>query len=566
MQPEQAAASGSAPSAVVGRVSFVSGSQIAVRFPPGGQAGTSVRTFLAIGTEGSLAIGIVAELAADQTADGHEGAVTGRVDLLGEIAAGSFRRGVSLYPAIGNAVLPLGASELHAVFDAAGRDLIDIGSLHQDAAIPALVSLDDMLLKHFAIFGSTGAGKSSGVAVILRQILERRRDLRVVVLDPHNEYGSCFGKAARVLGPAEVRLPFWLFRFEEFVEVVFGRRTDMQAEIALLSELVPIAKAEYSRGRGPATVATYRQVNVQAPAYTVDFPVPYSMDDLLALIQSRAGKLENGDVALRYQRLRAQLETARNNSRYAFMFDESCGDAMAGILSELLSLGGERSMTVLQLAGFPVEVLDAVVSVVFRLVFEIGVWSDGAVPIQLVCEEAHRYVHADRAVGFRPARDGLARIAKEGRKYCVSLGVVTQRPAELDPTLISQCSSIFAMRLANEEDQRSVRAAVSDAASRLLGFLPSLGVREALAFGEAVPMAMRLRFGELPPDAVPHSHVVRSRFDPRTSEDLAAAVVARWRGTGLTAVPAREKPFPSGAGRPRPALALGTAPLLGSRV
>ena len=141
-------------------------------------------------------------------------------------------------------------------------------------------------------------------------------------------------------------------------------------------------------------------------------------------------------------------------------------------------------MTIMQLAGFPAEVVDSVVSVLCRMAFDFGMWSDGAFPLLFVCEEAHRYASADRTIGFGPTRKALSRIAKEGRKYGVFLGLVTQRPAELDSTIISQCSTLFAMRMANERDQAIVRSAVSDAAatSRLRA---SLGPR-GLAFGEGV--------------------------------------------------------------------------------
>jgi hypothetical protein len=190
-------------------------------------------------------------------------------------------------------------------------------------------------------------------------------------------------------------------------------------------------------------------------------------------------------------------------------------------------------MTVMQLAGFPAEVFDAIVSVLFRLAFEFGLWSDGALPLLIVCEEAHNYANADRTIGFRPAREAVSRIAKEGRKYGVFLGLVTQRPAQLDRTLISQCSTVFAMRMANEDDQRIVQAAVSDPANRLLGFLASLGTREALAFGAGLPVATRLRFDELPDECIPKSEAVwGGGIESGTGVDrnLVAAVVARWRG------------------------------------
>src|SRR5262249_45775034 len=191
-------------------------------------------------------------------------------------------------------------------------------------------------------------------------------------------------------------------------------------------------------------------------------------------------------TAARYQRLIMRINSVRKNPRYAFIFDEAhaAADSMVDVLCQLLRLQeSERLMSIVQLAGFPAEMFDALVSVLFRLAFEFGLWSDGALPLLMVCEEAHQYANSDRSVGFQPARDALSRIAKEGRKYGVFLGLVTQRPAQIDPTLVSQCSTVFAMRMGNEADQRIVRSTVSDPGDRLLGFLPALGTREALAFG-----------------------------------------------------------------------------------
>ena len=129
-------------------------------------------------------------------------------------------------------------------------------------------------------------------------------------------------------------------------------------------------------------------------------------------------------------------------------------------------------MTIMQLAGFPAEVVDCVVSVLCRMAFDFGLWSDGVSPLLFVCEEAHRYASADRNIGFGPTRKAVTRIAKEGRKYGVYLGLVTQRPAELDATIISQCNTLFAMRLANDRDQALLRSAVSDAAANLLSSCP----------------------------------------------------------------------------------------------
>jgi hypothetical protein len=182
-------------------------------------------------------------------------------------------------------------------------------------------------------------------------------------------------------------------------------------------------------------------------------------------------------------------------------------------------------------------VVDCVVSVLCRMAFEFGLWSDGAFPLLVVCEEAHRYAPADRTLGFGPTRKAISRIAKEGRKYGVYLGLMTQRPAELDATIISQCSTLFAMRMANDRDQAIVRAAVSDAAGSLLGFLPSLGSREVFAFGEGVALPTRLRFRELAEERIPRSEAVgRSRMEtaPAADPDYIASIVERWRGAMIS--------------------------------
>jgi len=190
-------------------------------------------------------------------------------------------------------------------------------------------------------------------------------------------------------------------------------------------------------------------------------------------------------------------------------------------------------MTVMQLAGFPAEVVDSVVSVVCRMAFDFGLWSDGVSPLLFVCEEAHRYASADRSIGFGPTRKAISRIAKEGRKYGIYLGLITQRPAELDATIISQCNTLFTMRLANERDQSLLRSAVSDAAANLLSFVPSLGTREVLAFGEGVALPTRLRFKEVPLHQLPRSEAtiatVRS-VNAGHDMQFVSAVLERWRG------------------------------------
>jgi DNA helicase HerA-like ATPase len=393
-----------------------------------------------------------------------------------------------------------------------------------------------LVSKHFAIVGGTGAGKSTGLALILRKIVAARGDLRMLLIDAHNEYGGCFGDRAHVVGTGNLKLPFWLFNFDEIAQIIFGERASGEQEVVLLAELIPQAKAEYARSRS-ALRPSYRQAEQDGSSCTVDTPVPYRIEKLIALAESRMGKLENGAVAVHYQRLLMRINAVRRNPRYSFIFDDADdgADTMVDVLSQLLRLkDDDQPVAIVQLAGFPAETMEVIVSVLFRLAFDFGVWSDGLSPLLIVCEEAHNYANVDRKVGFQATRDGLSRIAKEGRKHGVFLGLVTQRPHQLDATLISQCSTVFAMRLGHEDDQKIIRAAVSDSASRLLAFLPSLGTREALAIGAGVPTVMRLRFAELAEEFLPRSQAVwGTKFDSAKSIDQQSivAIVARWRGT-----------------------------------
>jgi hypothetical protein len=328
-------------------------------------------------------------------------------------------------------------------------------------------------------------------------------------------------------------LPFWLFNFEEMVDVFFGGRPGLEDEVDILAEVIPLAKTSYLRHRGSAIV---KKLDPKTSGYTVDTPVPYRLADLVNLLDERMGKLENRSSRMTYHRLITRIETIGNDPRFAFMFENANvgGDTMAEVLAQLFRLPPNgKPMTIMQLAGFPSEVVDAVVSVICRMAFDFGLWSDGAAPMLFVCEEAHRYASADRSIGFGPTRRSISRIAKEGRKYGIFIGLVSQRPAELDATILSQCSTLFAMRMTNDRDQALVRSAVTDTATNLLAFLPSLGTREVFAFGEGVALPMRLKFRRLPLHLLPKSDVVGA-----ASEDVAAAinpdfiasVLERWRG------------------------------------
>jgi DNA helicase HerA-like ATPase len=520
----------------------------------------TVGKFLGIRVGNSLLVGVVTDvsLRTEPVPREQDYITVAALDIIGEILdldgpMARFKRGVADYPAIGDPVTFIGSRELKLIFNISGSSVVDIGHLQQDASVGAYVDVDDMLSKHFAVLGTTGVGKSSGVALILRQILEARPDLRILVLDVHNEYRPCFGAKAQVLSPRNMKLPFWLFNFEEIVDIFFGARPGLEEEVDLLSEVIPLAKAGYATlsvtpGRLPIKRAEAGNIR-----YTVDIPMPYRIADLLSHLDTRMGKLENRSSRMIYHRLMARIEAVSNDPRYAFMFESANvgGDTMAEVLGSIFRQPANGvPMTIMQLAGFPSEVVDAVVSVLCRMAFDLGLWSNGANPLLVLCEEAHRYMSADRSLGFGPTRRAISRIAKEGRKYGVYLGLVTQRPAELDPTILSQCSTLFAMRMTNDRDQALLRSAVSDTAANLLSFLPTLAMGEMFAFGEGVALPTRLRFKELPAALLPKSEPVNSDAADTGGDEASqgglASVVARWRGVTGRARPEPKEPLESG--------------------
>lgn len=542
----------------LGHVVSCRGSEARVGLPapsPAGEQRATVGKFVAIHSGASVLVGMIAEVTAtdrDQGAASQYGAIA-RVDLMGEIVrdaggAARFERGLREYPAIGDAIELIQRRDLQLVYSSLKCRSINIGQLHQDPSIPAYVDVDNLLAKHFAVLGSTGVGKSSGVAVILSEVLRARPDVRILLLDVHNEYGRSFGDDATVIGAKELKLPFWLLNFEEIIDVIYAGKPSVAEEVEILAELIPIARGMYQAYKTGAERVGLARRPAKSLGFSPDTPAPYLMQDLLTLIDERMGKLENRTSRMVHHRLMMRIEGIHNDPRYAFLFENANvgGDTMAVVLSQLFQLEQEkRGITVLKLASLPGEVIDAVVCVTARLAFEFGLWSDGEMPLLLVCEEAHRFAAADYGVGFAPARRALSRIAKEGRKYGVYLGLVTQRPAELDPTIISQCSTLFIMRMANDEDHSMMRSATSDAAANLLSFVASLGTGEVVGIGEGMPLSARFSFNTLPQELLPRSEAgageLRTGID---RSELVKQAIERWRRATMSQTRTQEAETP----------------------
>jgi uncharacterized protein len=453
-------------------------------------------------------------------------------DLLGEIVPSDegpsrFRRGVTRHPISGTAVVAATDADLTTIFAPASRSNVRIGTLHHDAGQPAFVLVNELLRKHFAVLGTTGSGKSCAVTLLLSAICSDYPMAHVLLIDPHNEYGRAFGKIAEVINIDNLQLPFWLFDLEEAVGILVrgGTAQEQEAQALILKDAVTRARRHYA---GESHAAT---------TLSVDTPTPFRVSDLIRFINEAMGRLDKPDTSMPYLRLRTRLESLRDDRRFSFMFSDWLvgQDALSQIVGRLLRIPvSGKPLTIMDLSGVPSEIADVVVSLSCRLIFDFAVWSDRGrmPPVLLICEEAHRYVPADERVGFAAAARAITRIAREGRKYGVSLALISQRPSELSAQALSQCGTIFALRLANELDQRFMETVMPDAARGNLATLSSLGTQEAIVCGEGVPLPMRIRFDDLPRTRRPRSDgadFAKAWQTDSADADFRDEGVRRWR-------------------------------------
>ena len=502
------------------------------------------------------------------------------VEFIGELPKGkdgvarSFRRGVSNYPSLGDSAYRASRNELALAYACDAQIAVKVGHIQQDPTIPAMIKIDEMLGKHFAILGTTGTGKSCTVALILRRILEKNPQAHILLLDVHREYAQSFQNISEVITPDNMSLPFWLLNFDEAVEILVGNQPGRETDVEILRELIPMAKARYAANqrRDRAGITRGRDSMFDSTNIGVDTPIPFRTSDLVGVVEEHLGKLELRNDLAPYKRLKAKLEAVSRDPRYAFMFGSlTVQDNMAQVLARLFRIPvNGKPIAILELGGLPSEIINVVVSVLARLAFDFAVWSAGRVPITFVCEEAHRYVPNDKTTGFEPTKRAISKIAKEGRKYGVSLAIITQRPAELDPTILSQCNTIFSLRLTNERDQDILRAGISDAAASLLEFMPTMGAGEAITFGEGVALPTRIKFDLLPAHELPRSNT--ASFTTNWAKDLPDdsflhEIVNRWRAqtynpdsASYQADTQNAAPAPQAPAQPAPAAPVQQAP------
>ncbi|NOT12661.1 MAG: DUF87 domain-containing protein [Methylococcaceae bacterium] len=415
---------------------------------------------------------------------------------------GTFIRGVRHYPTPGAKVYAVGLREINAIF-AKFRDYqFFIGQLasHKDYHL----ALDPRALfgRHFAIVGQSGAGKSWTVTSLIQTTIKAMPKSHIILLDLHGEYcwrepdgslQSAFpDDQVNYLDATEIEMPYWLMPYAELVDL-FIDRTDKSASIQMtfMREVISQLKRKEARRLGLATV-------------TVDTPIYFPLAELYMQIKAANEERKEfgkvlGPLFGQFDEFLIRLQSRFNDVRYDFLLKpkiHNTSESMADLLSQFVGVGVKKgNVTVIDLSSVPADVRPSVCAEVGRLAYEFNYWNPSRreFPITLICEEAHSYIPREKGGRFEGAKKMMERIAKEGRKYGVSIGVVSQRPTELSETMLSQCSSFICLRTSNPDDQAYIRGLVPEAEGDLTDILSSLGRGEALVLGEAAPMPTRVQ-------------------------------------------------------------------------
>lgn len=489
------------------------------------------------------------------------------IQLIGESQRnGTFARGLSQYPTIGDEVHLVSEKELRKIYGQPDKPyFVKVGHISNADSIPALIDVNKLLTRHSAVVGTTGAGKSTTVASLVGALSDTSKypSSRIVMLDLHGEYGRALRDKANIykinadgsLKEKELHIPFWALNFEELCEVSFGEFSN-EKDRNIVMERVQKYKND--------SIHKFPRAGASPDTLSVDSPVPFSLHRLwgelyvetFGTYYSKKGGKPIDSLAYEIDAAGAELrgspekgippifKNVKNEKdddekinylpgslnlgkqllllgsklripRYNFLFrpgDWNPGDdgAIARDLDELLKdwIGSDKPVTILDLSGVPADILQTTIGAVLRLLYEALFWarnlSQGGRhrPLLIVMEEAHIYLNDD----FKGmASKVVQRIVKEGRKYGIGAMIVSQRPSEINPTILSQCGTFFALRLTNSTDRGHITAALSDHLDGLTSMLPILRTGEAIILGEAVKLPMRTFIDPPPRNARPDS-------------------------------------------------------------
>ncbi len=403
---------------------------------------------------------------------------------IGTVRDNRFERGVSSFPLLGSAVFPTTPEILKLIFSTFREGNFSVGRLSLFEEERLFLEPNRFFAKHIALFGSTGSGKSCTTASILQKIAAFENS-HVILLDLHGEYEPAFKETANVVKITELELPYWLMNYDELVETFVDEN-----EASAHNQAMILKEAVFDSKRGK---------NLPLKDHiTIDSPVYFDFLEVSARIRSldteRTLGGKEGPFYGQFTRFLVRLESKLTDRRYEFLFKPKkykSSDTFGELLTRLFGLDTGKHITVLDLSRVPFDVINVLVSLLGRLIYDFNLWNSARqdFPVLIVFEEAHTYL--SMLGKSRAARLTVERIAKEGRKYGVSCMIVSQRPSEISETITAQCNNFVAMRLLNPNDQTYVRKLVPDAMSGLIDVLPTLSQGEAFIIGDAVPVPAR---------------------------------------------------------------------------
>lgn len=502
-----------------------------------------------------------------------------------------FKRGVATYPLPRQAVYLLTREEGITLYKAAEgqRDpneidsLVPFGSYVGAESAQCRANIDKMFGMHCAVLGSTGSGKSAAVSALLHSVLEHRPDganvcrPRITIIDPHGEYGQAFGDRAivyRAYDPigheqaqgVAVSLPYWLMSADEFRSLAIGK-TEFEATTQnnviykaltharmVQAGLIAPAPTDYggaapTDGGAPDEPRPLAGVEVAAISqFDRDKPRPFSLDELVNHIVYLQGarvrgvvleRIPDGDFAKNFKSILDKLAVLRRDPRIEFLMRNfqpgapSLSEIIAQFVGDIGPVGSQPDLRILDISGLPNEVAGPLAAMVARLLFQYKLYQSTDErkkdPMLLVCEEAHRYVPDRGEAEYAAAQIAIRRIAREGRKYGLGLMLVSQRPADVESTVISQCGTWLVLRLTNQTDQQHVAKFLPDGLSGMTRVLPTLSQQEAIFVGEGASIPARVRIRDLEPAQLPRSQNAKYAegwAGPRlTAAELAAVAI-----------------------------------------
>lgn len=445
-----------------------------------------------------------------------------------------FERGISNFPLPLQKVYLTPTSELKQIFTSAeeSENLIKIGTYSGTGGTVCLADLNELLGKHSAILGSTGSGKSGAVTVLLKSIIDKKKDFdtwhpRIVILDPHNEYTTAFKGNCSSFSTdnGSLKLPYWLLSLEELCDLLLGK-----AEFTATTQKNIVKKALLECRKKSAVI-----FGIDEDKITIDSPIPFKISEFKDLIDQDRIKLTDSKQDS-YKSLLNKLDSLNDDARYNFLMEDwaSGKDDVTEVIKQFIS--NDTSIHIIDLSGIPNEVAGIISSVIARTLFNFKVWETAdereSNPILLVCEEAHRYVPNRGEAQYQAAQEAIKRIAKEGRKYGLSLMLVSQRPSELESTVLSQANSWIVLRLTNETDREYVKGILPDSLTGLTKNLSGLRKREAIFVGLAALIPSKILLNFLNEDERPKSNDINfiEGWKKKVYEDeQIVKIINRWR-------------------------------------